>query len=90
MFYLDPNYDMAKFAIDMKMNRTYVSRFCNNVLGMPFRTLIASLRLKHAVELMKYKDMTLQEIAKASGFASDMSFRRTYVKEYGQNPSNGR
>lgn len=86
-FYLDPEYNMLQFARDLNMNRTYVSQFCNDVLGMPFRTLIADLRLKYAVELMKYKNMTLIEIAKSSGFASDMSFRRTYVKAFGHNPS---
>lgn len=86
-FYLDPTYNLERFANDMQLNRTYASRFANDILGIPFRNLLAQLRLNHAVELMKYKDITLIEVARLSGFASDISFRRAFVKEYGHNPS---
>ncbi len=89
-FYLDPTYSMERFGEDLNLNRTYTSQFCNNVLGMPFRNLMQSLRLKHAIELMKYKDMTLSDIARHSGFASDISFRRAFLKEFGHNPSENR
>lgn len=89
-FYLDPTYSLERFSADMELNRTYASNFSNNILGMPFRNLLASLRLKHAVELMKCKDINLSEVARLSGFASDISFRRAYVKEFGMNPSENR
>lgn len=86
-FYLDPTYSLERFSEDMDLNRTYASKFSNDVLGLPFRNLLASLRLKHAVELMKYKNISLSEVARLSGFASDISFRRAFVKEFGHNPS---
>jgi len=89
-FYLDPTYNMARFAEDLHLNRTYTSQFSNDVLGMPFRNLLQSLRLKHAIELMKYKDLSLGDIARLSGFASDISFRRAFQKEFGHNPSENR
>lgn len=89
-FYLDPDYSLEQFCVDMDLNRTYASRFSNNQLGMPFRTLLATLRVNHAVEIMKYKDITLTEVSRLSGFASDISFRRAYVKIFGKNPSEGR
>ena len=89
-FYLDPDYTLERFAADLHVNRTYASRFSNEELGMPFRILLQKLRLKHAVELMKYRDMRLTDIAKASGFATDISFRRAFVSEFGHNPSENR
>lgn len=86
-FYLDPTYNLERFAKDLNLNRTYASQFSNDVLGKPFRLLIAQLRVKYATELMKSGDMPLTAIAKASGFSSDISFRRAFVKEYGVNPS---
>jgi len=89
-FYLDPDYSLERFGKDLNLNRTYASRFANNILGMPFRDLLQQLRIQHAAELMKYRDMKLKDVAKASGFASDISFRRAYLKVYGTNPSESR
>ena len=86
-FYLDPTYNIERFAKDLKLNRTYASQFSNRVLGMPFRDLISKLRLKYALELMKDKEMKLCEIASSAGFGSDISFRRAFVKEFGYKPS---
>lgn len=89
-FYLDPNYNLEQFAKDLNLNRTYASQFANDVLGISFRHLLSQLRLKYAAELMKDQEMTLTDIAKNSGFASDISFRRAHNKEYGVNPSERR
>ena len=89
-FYLDPTYNMERFAKDLKLNRTYVSQFSNQALGMPFRELLSKLRLEYALELMKDKEMKLCEVSSSSGFGSDISFRRAFVKEFGYPPSKHR
>ena len=89
-FYLDSTYSLERFAEDMNLNRTYASRFANEVLGMPFRNLLQKLRANHAAELIKQRDMKVKDVAKASGFASEVSFRRAYMKEFGVKPSHDR
>lgn len=87
-FFLDKNYSIIQFAADLGTNRSYASRFVNEELGVTFPTLLNSLRLSHFIKLKNESPKAnISTLAAHCGFNCTLSFRRTFVKEYGITPS---
>jgi len=59
-------------------NAHYVSRVFGSSIGINFKKVVNSYRLAHAMELMQETDLSMTEIALASGFGSVRSFNRVY------------
>jgi|GEM_PF-1233336 len=61
-------------------NAHYISRVFASTIGINFRKVVNSYRLAHALELMQDTDLSMTEIALASGFGSVRSFNRVYAE----------
>ncbi len=87
-FFTDPAYSIEQFAADLGTNRTYASRFANDVIGLSFPALLNKLRLAHFMRLKSERPgERIGPLAKECGFTNTFSFRRTFRKEYGKSPS---
>ena len=87
-FFLDKNYSIIQLAADLGTNRSYASKFVNKELGVTFPTLLNSLRLSHFIKLKKENPKAkISTLAAYCGFNCMLSFRRTFVKEYGTTAS---
>lgn len=80
--FLQPNLKLENLAQQLQTNRTYVYQAINQQMGMTFNELINRQRVIYAKELIeKHPELSMNDIALRSGFASLSSFYRN-LKRY--------
>lgn len=84
--YLNPGLTIVDMAAECGTNRTHLSQFFNNELGLSFRDYINRCRVEHAVQLMAEQNYKIDELALLSGFGSTTTFYRAFAKEKGMTP----
>ena len=67
-------------------NASVLSSEFNDEVGMSLSEYVTGLRVLKAQELLRRTDMTVSEIAKASGFSSAKYFREIFKKQTGMSP----
>ena len=87
--YLNKNLTLQDLAQALNTNRTYVSNYIGQVIGLTFYDYINQLRIERvSLPMMReHPEYKLEHVAKESGFASISTFRRAFVKFTGQTPS---
>lgn len=82
------NLSLSDFVEYLGINRSYVSNFINNEIGLSFSDFINQYRVSHAQILMKdtETERSMQEIWEQSGFSSESSFYRVFRKMTGGTP----
>ena len=90
--YLNIDLSLSDLVNRLNTNRTYVSRYFNDVLGTTFYDYINKLRIERAaIPLLKEGNIyTLEYIAQESGFKSISTFRRAFRKFTGHSASDYR
>lgn len=87
-FFIDGGYTIERFAADLGTNRSYASKFTNDVLGVSFPVLLNKLRLAHFIRLKDEQPTTpIKTLAEKCGFKNTFSFRRAFKSEYGVSAS---
>ncbi len=78
--YLNKQYNLGKFASDLKISTHKASEIINNIYDMNFSKFINSKRIDHACELLHEKgtDINMEELAEECGFNSRASFYRNF------------
>lgn len=84
--YLNPQLKLGDMVQAVGTNRTYMSRYLNEVLETNFYDYINGLRLKYALQLIKQSQYSIKAIAAIAGFNSYSTFRRTFIATYKQSP----
>ena len=87
--YLNQMLTVADLAKALGTNRTYVSSYLSQQLGLTFYDYINKLRIERvSIPLIKeHPEFTFEYVAKESGFASISTFRRAFLKITGLTPS---
>ena len=87
--YLKKDLTLQDLADAMDSNRTYVSKYLSQVLGVTFYDYVNQLRIERvSIPLMReHPEYQLDFVAHQSGFASISTFRRAFIKLTGQMPS---
>lgn len=90
-YYLDPALTLQKLATHLGTNRQYLSNFINREKQKTFYEYINEFRLEEAKSLLDNWDSergrSMEDIASLSGFNSYSTFLRSFVKKYGETPS---
>ncbi|MFD1615765.1 helix-turn-helix domain-containing protein [Gelatiniphilus marinus] len=83
--YLNPELKITEMCKMLSTNRTYLSGFINQEFELSFNELINSYRVHQAVSILKTNnnDLTLNDIAIASGFGSVSSLNRVFKNHTG-------
>ena len=84
--YLSSELRITELCRRLSTNRTYLSNLINNEFELSFNDLINLYRVQHAmclIETDKSNDLSLADIAIASGFGSVSSFNRAFKKVSG-------
>ena len=89
--YLEENFNDANLSIphvagQAQVSEVYFRRLFKEQVGTSPIKYLNSLRLKNALELMKYPFLSLEECATQSGFSSLQYFCRLFKKELGMSP----
>lgn len=84
--YLNPELKITELCRELNTNRTYLSNLINQEFRVSFNDLINRYRVQHAISLFengKGNNVSLNDMAAASGFGSLSSFNRAFKKNTG-------
>ncbi len=82
------NYSADQFASDMLMGRTNFFKKLKSVVNMTPNNFILTVRLKHAVELLRTRpDLSIGEISDQCGFNSQQYFSSCFKRKFSISPA---
>ena len=88
--YTDRKFDVALLAKRLKVSRRLLDLRYRQIVGRTVLEDLRSLRIEHARRLLGTTSLTLVEIARRSGFASDSYLSRSFLAAYGKSPREAR
>ncbi|RTY99965.1 response regulator, partial [Flavobacterium bomense] len=83
----DSNLSVDTLAENMNMSRSTLYRKINSISNLSPNDLINITRLKKAAELLKTGNYKIYEIAEMVGFNSQVSFGRSFHRQFNMTPS---
>jgi len=86
-WYLEPRLSIRDLAARMGSNETYISRTLNKGLGLSFNDFVNGLRIEKAKQLIAAGEVSMLEVAYASGFNSKATFNRVFRDMLNMTPS---
>lgn len=84
--HLKTDIDLDAYAQFVGTNRTYLSRYFNQVLSTTFYDYLNTHRLEYAKELMQQDDCRIKDVAFLCGYIDITTFRRNFKKYVGCPP----
>lgn len=81
------SYSVEQLSRDICMERSGLYKKLTSILDKSPVVFIRHIRLRKAVDLLKRGDMTVAEVAEATGFSSPGYFSKCFQKEFGCKPS---
>lgn len=85
--YIDCNFCEESLMREMGTNRTYLSEAINTCSGMNFKQLLNRRRVDYSMRfLCSSEDMTVEDIARRSGFKTASSYNIAFKYFYGTTP----
>lgn len=91
LLYIDSNlmqqFSLEDFALRFFYNPSYFSRLFKKKTGETFRSYILKKRMEKAAWLLKYSELSVEDIINEVGYESRSSFFRTFNKLYGMTPT---
>ncbi len=87
--YRDPHYTARQMAKDLNTNVRYISAAVGNGTGSNYNTLVNTLRLRDACQMLRSKrfaKMTTEEIGLLAGFSSRQAFYLAFSRMYDITP----
>jgi len=86
-FFLDPDIDLITTAERIHINSKYLSEFLKYYYGETFMVFVNRKRIEYAAALISEGKLGMPDIAERSGFVSESTFYRNFVKTMGITPS---
>lgn len=83
----DANFNISKFVKEAGISRTLLHLKLKKLVNVSASEFIKTIRLNHAVELLKNTDLTVSEIAYRVGYSDPNYFSRSFKEKYNTNPS---
>jgi len=80
------NLSLEKMASDFEMSYYHLSRLFNEYMQMNFAAYLTGVRLAFSKELLESTGLSVEEVARQSGFLQSGSFIRAFKKFYGVTP----
>jgi AraC family transcriptional regulator len=84
---LDGDLSVKTLSEQSGISRFHFHRVMRAALGEPLGSYIDRSRLETAITLIRYGDMTMQDIAEQIGYQDLSSFSKAFAKEFGVSPN---
>ena len=84
--YMDGGLCLASVADRYDINEVYLSQFFKEQTGENFSNYIEKTRMKHARELLREDQLTVEEIARAVGYMNTNTFYKAFKRIEGVSP----
>ena len=88
--YHDRSLNSQKIADDLQMNNAYIGRIFRSSCGYSINDYINKCRIEESISLLSNTEMSIEEIALASGFANIKYFYVLFKKNMGITPAHYR
>ncbi len=85
--YMSPALTVNGVAERLHLNRSYFSTAFRNYTGASPQEYLNRYRLERAAQLLKSSDMSVAQIAMATGYADFCNFSRMFKRRFGVSPS---
>ena len=82
-----PNYTVERLAQDLCMDRTGLYKKMIAMIGKTPTAFIRSIRIEHAVSLIRESQLTMIEVAEQSGFSSASYMAKCFQEDLGRKPA---
>ncbi|MBI4979882.1 MAG: AraC family transcriptional regulator [Spirochaetes bacterium] len=84
--FTDPDCSVQSVAERLGVNRATVNRHCRELLSMPAKEYVDSLRLERALTMLSEGGRTTAEVARAAGFIDPNYFAKFFRRKMGMSP----
>lgn len=74
-------------ADKFKFNKFYLSKIIKSCTGKNFVKIVQDIKMKKAIELILYTNLSIEDISVAVGYNSPSTFMRTFKKIYDISPT---
>lgn len=88
--YMRCNFQLRDLALEFHLSESYLYHFFKRETGLSFAEYVEHLRVELSSKLLMESDLTVNEIAKRSGYNSTYSFRRAFKRAKGVLPTDYR
>jgi two-component system, response regulator YesN len=85
--YMEQELGLYKVSSQFNISEGYLSHFFKEQTEENFTDYVEKIRMAHAVELLKDKNISINDIAERVGYNSVQSFRRAFKRIKGVSPS---
>ena len=89
--YLDAHYaekiTLDDLSRDFYINKYYLTRVFREQFGMPISSYLLNVRITHAKQMLRFSDMSIEEIGQACGLGQPHYFSRVFKSVEGVAPS---
>ncbi|MDF1573394.1 MAG: substrate-binding domain-containing protein [Bacteroidales bacterium] len=83
----DLEFGVEELSREIGMSRVHLYRKIKQITGMSVSEYIRSVKLMHAKGLIRKREMSISEVAYASGFANPSYFTKCFRDQFDQSPS---
>ena len=83
----NPTLNVETLANQVGLSRVHIYRKLKELTNMSARDFIKNIRLKQAAALLKERDLTISDVAYATGFATLSHFSASFKELYGMSPT---
>jgi AraC-like DNA-binding protein len=77
----------SEFAAYLALARPYVYRQFTELIGSTVRTFLRDRQLRYARRLLETTPLSVEQVARGSGFASPWTFNRQFKTAFGVTPA---
>lgn len=85
--YKNPDFTVLALASAIGLHPNYFSLVFKKEIKMSPKRFLTKKRLEYACDLLRFSRLSIQTIAKESGFSDEFYFSRAFRKQYAQSPS---
>lgn len=80
------NFTVREMAEHLGVSASYFQYLYKEYFGIPFKTDLIHIRVDYAKSLMLNTDLKQEQVARLSGYNSEIHFYRQFKKETGMTP----
>lgn len=85
--YKNPDFTVLALASAIGLHPNYLSVIFKKEMKISPKRFLTKKRLECACDLLRFSDLSIQSVAKESGFSDEFYFSRAFHKQYAQSPS---
>ena len=88
--YIYKNYatvTLEDLSQQFKFNKFYMSKIIKSYTGKNFVNIVQEIKMRKAIELITYTNLSIDNISNAIGYTSTATFIRTFKKIYNLSPT---